>query len=612
MEPVQTTNTTSDANAMTENVNQYSSLFKFNDVDVHVKFIDGEPWFIASEVCKSIHIVNVSDAVRKLDNDEKVLGFSDTLGGVQNVLIVNEAGLYHLVLTSHKAEAKKFKRWITHEVLPSIRKYGVYATDETIAKFQKNPNEIKRLLEEAEKYKQEVRTHEAELEDSKRQIEEQKVTIAQLTLIKNRHERYMKHRRRFLLERGPCLYVFGSINNDRVNKIGTTSDINNRLQQHEVSAIDIELRYLCYLKNQKMITLIEGLLKNDFQNRTTVQSTEHIHDVPSAEIIARIREILRFTNSEYKESDKIAQYNEHIRAKIAELEAELEREDVDANEPTNSTDELPPREDKQPDAEEPSSEPSADSSSSSAPTNSEVNTEVNIETSAETKTEKKDDRRVCKKCGNPGDYYAGSKYKCKACVCAELKQKRRAKKPEKFTVRDRNRELVSVGKRICPHCSIEKSIKDDYQSIISNGVTKNTAWCKDCMNATRSERYHSMRVLTKPDERLTHGRRVQYIKDGAESKVYTSLTALSDDIKITRQTISKYLNDSGGYNGYQFIDLGERRLQYVKDGVESRLYATLSELSEDIKINPHSIRQSMFKNVPYEGYTFREVLNDED
>ncbi len=85
---------------------------------------NGEPWFVANDVCKALELTNVTVAVGRLDEDEKSkfnLGLS---GGATNV--VNEYGLYTLIMASRKEEAKKFKRWVTHEVLPAIRKDGGY------------------------------------------------------------------------------------------------------------------------------------------------------------------------------------------------------------------------------------------------------------------------------------------------------------------------------------------------------------------------------------------------------------------------------------------------------------------------------------------------------
>lgn len=95
---------------------------------VRIVTIDGEPWFIALDVCRILDIANSRDAVSRLDSDEKGVATVYTLGGEQSVQIINEPGLYSLILTSRKEEAKLFKRWVTHEVLPAIRKDGFYST----------------------------------------------------------------------------------------------------------------------------------------------------------------------------------------------------------------------------------------------------------------------------------------------------------------------------------------------------------------------------------------------------------------------------------------------------------------------------------------------------
>ena len=85
-----------------------------------------EPWFVAADVCRALEISNNRDALNRLDADEKDVALTDTLGGQQQMSIVNEPGLYSLVLGSRKPEAKPFTRWITNEVILSIRKTGGY------------------------------------------------------------------------------------------------------------------------------------------------------------------------------------------------------------------------------------------------------------------------------------------------------------------------------------------------------------------------------------------------------------------------------------------------------------------------------------------------------
>lgn len=93
--------------------------------------LEGEPWFVAADVCRALGIGNSRDATNKLDDDEKMTvdltdSHSGKRGGAQMITAVNEPGLYALVLSSRKPEAKAFKRWITHEVIPAIRKTGGY------------------------------------------------------------------------------------------------------------------------------------------------------------------------------------------------------------------------------------------------------------------------------------------------------------------------------------------------------------------------------------------------------------------------------------------------------------------------------------------------------
>ena len=95
--------------------------------------VDGEPWFVAADVCKALDVKNPTDALHRLDEDECTLVSIEGASNGLPVNAVNEPGLYSLVLGSRKPEAKAFKRWITHEVIPSIRKTGGYiAGQETL------------------------------------------------------------------------------------------------------------------------------------------------------------------------------------------------------------------------------------------------------------------------------------------------------------------------------------------------------------------------------------------------------------------------------------------------------------------------------------------------
>ena len=100
----------------------------FGSLRILRKEQQGEPWFVAKDVCGCLDLTNAAQTLSYLDDDEKGIISNDTPGGKQQMLVISEPGLYSLVLRSRKPEAKAFKRWVTHDILPSIRKSGGYMT----------------------------------------------------------------------------------------------------------------------------------------------------------------------------------------------------------------------------------------------------------------------------------------------------------------------------------------------------------------------------------------------------------------------------------------------------------------------------------------------------
>lgn len=118
--------------------------------------IDGEPWFVAKDVCDALELNRVQDSTRYLDDDEKGMCLVNTPSGEQNMVTISEAGLYSLVLRSRKPEAKAFKRWVTHDVLPSIRKHGMYATPQTVEQMLADPDTMIATLKALKAERQKV------------------------------------------------------------------------------------------------------------------------------------------------------------------------------------------------------------------------------------------------------------------------------------------------------------------------------------------------------------------------------------------------------------------------------------------------------------------------
>ena len=101
--------------------------FSFEGAEIRTLLRDGEPWWVAGDVCAALDIANIGSVLARLDDDEKdSIRLADGKRGNPNRAVINEAGLYTLIIRSDRPEAKTFKRWVTHEVLPAIRKTGQY------------------------------------------------------------------------------------------------------------------------------------------------------------------------------------------------------------------------------------------------------------------------------------------------------------------------------------------------------------------------------------------------------------------------------------------------------------------------------------------------------
>lgn len=127
-------------------MNMNLQTFNFENQQVRTIEFENEPWFVANDVTTILGLSNTTVALQRLDEDERA---KYNLGRQGMTNIVNEYGLYNLVLASRKPEAKQFKRWITHEVLPTIRKHGAYLTDKKAYDITHNPNSLADLLLQA-------------------------------------------------------------------------------------------------------------------------------------------------------------------------------------------------------------------------------------------------------------------------------------------------------------------------------------------------------------------------------------------------------------------------------------------------------------------------------
>lgn len=123
-------------------------IFNYQNNEVRTVELNSEPWFVLKDVCEVLGLGTPAKVADRLDEDEKGVSQIHTLGGLQNVSIINESGLYNVILRSDKPEAKPFRKWVTSEVLPSIRKHGAYMTPETLQAAILNPDTMIQLCQQ--------------------------------------------------------------------------------------------------------------------------------------------------------------------------------------------------------------------------------------------------------------------------------------------------------------------------------------------------------------------------------------------------------------------------------------------------------------------------------
>lgn len=157
------------------NMENELSIFNYSEQEVRIVLIEGNPWFVATDICQCLGLENVSRAVTSLDKEDTTqCKVSDKIGRQQLLHCLNEGGLYNLIFKSEKQEAKVFKRWVTHEVLPSIRKTGKYELQkDSLTAMALMRQQLDYLIEhekQLREHKEKLENHETRLTEIEAQI----------------------------------------------------------------------------------------------------------------------------------------------------------------------------------------------------------------------------------------------------------------------------------------------------------------------------------------------------------------------------------------------------------------------------------------------------------
>ncbi len=334
-----------------------------NDLDFRV-FLDGEdePWFVGIDICGYLNYKNNRKALHdNVDNEDKTafMHFNkrncyDSNSSCElpiihpHTTLINESGLYSLILRSKLPAAKAFKRWVTAEVLPSIRKHGEYTKLQLENKLKELETERTWLQEENCALCDEVDTLSASittlssendslstdivvLSNSLKQTEfaKEKLEKDHARLQRN-HNVILTKRSYHKFKKGPCFYIVKDDWRERnYFKIGETGDINVRLTHYRVAMPRTKILYLLYLGENKML---ETNVKAKFKQYLSDQNKEYIAGVPLEKIIDQVETMVKYFHLDATCERELNLYNKAIDIEENMTDSELPISDYEQDE----------------------------------------------------------------------------------------------------------------------------------------------------------------------------------------------------------------------------------------------------------------------------------------
>ena len=301
-----------------ELVNQIDETICFNEKNIRVIGSYNEPWFVAKDVCEILKLKDVSNALLNIPEKWKGTKVISTLGGNQDMRIINEAGLYKLIMRSNKPIAQKFQEVVCEEILPSLRKKGEYKIQSIIDK-NKELEEEKLILQANNLtiYNDKILLEEEKnkLEKQKTKVEEKfKNTDEKYNNILNRHCQLLKKRKRNIYEIGNVLYIithpaFTSHYNTEYYKFGISTQnvdetipaLTQRLSAYNTCApSNYEICYYIYIEEN---LLIENMIKLKFKDYLDPSNKEWLKSVKLENIIDFIKNLCELLGLEYKKGN---------------------------------------------------------------------------------------------------------------------------------------------------------------------------------------------------------------------------------------------------------------------------------------------------------------------
>ena len=291
-----------------ELINQIDETINFNENTIRVIGTYTDPWFVAKDICKILELSNITEAVKNIPINWRSSFEMNTFGGVQEMITINEAALYKLIMRSRKPIAQPFQNYVCEVILPTLRKTGEYKIKELVDKNKELEN-AKLILDEKLK---DTTEHLIEIKEKHFKLEEN-------------HKRILYKKTRHTLKKGPCLYL---IIKDDV-KFGVTKNLNARRSSY-VTYFEPDFKFIMYTNDN---LLLEKCVKRKYrQNITNTDlGTEWIIDVDIEIIISSIEELAKCLNIEYTIYKNIEDVYESDEADVKEDEETDVIEDTESN-----------------------------------------------------------------------------------------------------------------------------------------------------------------------------------------------------------------------------------------------------------------------------------------
>ena len=304
-----------------ELLNQIDETVSFNEKNIRVIGTYEEPWFVAKDICSILELKNITETMKMIPERWRGSEKLNTFGGDQNMIIINEAGLYKLIMRSNKPVAQKFQEVVCEEILPSLRKKGEYKIQSIIDKNK-------------------------ELEEEKLKIEEEKNNLdvqnqISQKLIKDLNKK-LERKQRTKYELSNSIYIISNKFFEGYFKIGKSSSFNNRLNSYSSgSPVEYKVEYLCKVRNKCEETAVENMVlqilgvyrvKNHMD-----QDREWLHGVDLEIIKKEIDSCLNFIN---KSRDKYEKDRKEEDNKDDEEKEIIEDEQEEVNDKENSEEEV--------------------------------------------------------------------------------------------------------------------------------------------------------------------------------------------------------------------------------------------------------------------------------